>query len=62
MMTERSNEHATMKKDFQVEFGQLRKDHKKEIDALMRRFSNHASDLEKLKTTHAKWVVSREEM
>jgi hypothetical protein len=47
-----------MAKDFHTELAQCRRDHKKEVDALMRRFADHAADQRRLEETHARLTVS----
>ncbi|XP_064598499.1 repetitive organellar protein-like [Liolophura sinensis] len=49
LITERNNERITMQKDHQKHVESVRKEYKKELNALQKRFSNAAADLERLK-------------
>lgn len=50
---EKNSERIATQKEHQKNIDNLRKEHKKELDALVRRFSNVAADLERLKRTTA---------
>ncbi|XP_071100709.1 flagellum-associated coiled-coil domain-containing protein 1-like isoform X2 [Haliotis cracherodii] len=53
MIHEKNIDRAAMMKDTHKQIEALRKEHKKELDALVRRFSNAAADIERLKKTMA---------
>ena len=57
LTAERSAERGHANKDHQVELQLLRKEQRKEMDALMRRFANHASDLDKLRVASSRLKV-----
>lgn len=51
VIQERNVERIAVQKEHQKAIDNLRKEHKKELDALVRKFSNAAADLERLKKT-----------
>ncbi|XP_067686442.1 flagellum-associated coiled-coil domain-containing protein 1-like isoform X2 [Haliotis asinina] len=53
MIHEKNVDRVAMMKDAHKQIEALRKEHKKELDALVRRFSNAAADIERLKKTMA---------
>ncbi|XP_046555464.1 LOW QUALITY PROTEIN: myosin-6-like [Haliotis rubra] len=53
MIHEKNVDRVAMMKDAHKQIEVLRKEHKKELDALVRRFSNAAADIERLKKTMA---------
>ena len=53
LIQERNSERIAAQKEHQKTIDNLRKEHKKELEALIRRFSNVAADLERLKRTSA---------
>ncbi|CAG2243875.1 unnamed protein product [Mytilus edulis] len=59
---EKNSERINVQKDHQKNIDNLRKDHKKELDALVRRFSNVAADLERLKRTTAELKEVKSEL
>ncbi|KAL8592341.1 hypothetical protein ACOMHN_044277 [Nucella lapillus] len=62
LIRERNSEKASAAKDHHRAIEALRKEHKKELDALTRRFSNAATDLEKLKKTTAELEETKTEL
>ncbi|XP_056011377.1 flagellum-associated coiled-coil domain-containing protein 1-like isoform X1 [Ostrea edulis] len=62
VIQERNVERIAMQKDHQKTIENLRKEHKKELDALVRKFSNAAADLERLKKTTKELKETRREL
>ncbi|XP_061188171.1 centrosomal protein of 112 kDa-like isoform X1 [Saccostrea echinata] len=62
VIQERNVERIAMQKDHQKTIENLRKEHKKELDALVRKFSNAAADLERLKKTTAELKETKRDL
>ncbi|XP_062610227.1 early endosome antigen 1-like [Saccostrea cucullata] len=62
VIQERNVERIAMQKDHQKTIESLRKEHKKELDALVRKFSNAAADLERLKKTTAELKETKRDL
>ncbi|OWF44605.1 amyotrophic lateral sclerosis 2 chromosomal region candidate gene 12 protein-like isoform X2 [Mizuhopecten yessoensis] len=62
MMQEKNSERISSGKEHARNLDSLRKEHKKELDAVIRRFSNVAADLERLKKTTAELKEIKSEM
>ena len=54
---ERSAEFARMEKNARAEILSLNRDHKREVEALQRKFASHRDDLEKLQSTEKELTV-----
>ncbi|KAK7501239.1 hypothetical protein BaRGS_00007364, partial [Batillaria attramentaria] len=59
---ERNSERSTSAKEHHRHIEALRKEHKKELDAIVRRFSNAAADLERLQKTTAELQETKTEL
>ena len=57
MINEYAAEKSESAKEHEREIQRVRKEHKKELDALLRRFSNAAADMERLKAIEAQMKV-----
>lgn len=62
VIQERNVERIAVQKDHQKAIDNLRKEHKKELDALVRKFSNAAADLERLKKTTAELKETKRDL
>lgn len=62
VIQERNVERISVQKDHQKAIDNLRKEHKKELDALVRKFSNAAADLERLKKTTAELKETKRDL
>ncbi|KAL3854609.1 hypothetical protein ACJMK2_013872 [Sinanodonta woodiana] len=62
LLQERTTEKVQNSKEHQRLVDSLRKEHKRELDGLTRRFSNVAADLERLKKTTAELQETRQEL
>ncbi|XP_060076195.1 DNA ligase 1-like [Ylistrum balloti] len=62
MMQEKNSERISSGKEHARALDNLRKEHKKELDSVIRRFSNVAADLERLKLTTAELKEVKAEM
>ncbi|XP_078324675.1 flagellum-associated coiled-coil domain-containing protein 1-like isoform X2 [Crassostrea virginica] len=62
VIQERNVERIATQKDHQKAIENLRKEHKKELDALVRKFSNAAADLERLKKTTAELKETKRDL
>lgn len=62
VIQERNVERIAVQKEHQKAIDNLRKEHKKELDALVRKFSNAAADLERLKKTTAELKETKRDL
>ncbi|XP_025076661.1 centrosomal protein of 164 kDa-like isoform X2 [Pomacea canaliculata] len=62
LVQERNVERATSAKEHNRQMESLRKEHKKELDAFVRRFSGAAADMERLKKTTAELEETQAEL
>ncbi|KAK3083253.1 hypothetical protein FSP39_017702 [Pinctada imbricata] len=62
VIQEKNSERIQLQKEHTKAIDSLRKEHKKELDALVRRFSNVAADLERLKKTTAELKETKREL
>ncbi|XP_069107703.1 flagellum-associated coiled-coil domain-containing protein 1-like isoform X2 [Argopecten irradians] len=62
MMQEKNSERISSGKEHARQMDNLRREHKKELDSVIRRFSNVAADLERLKKTTAELKEVKAEM